>query len=82
MTAAELKQVMEQWRLNAAQLAKVLCLHSARVSEYLAGVEPIPCSIVYSLEALQALPEAQRKTLFEKRLARPTHGRKESETEA
>ncbi len=75
MTAEELKEVMNQWELNAAQLAKVLCLHSNKVSEYLGGVSRIPCAIAFSIEALQLLPEAQRKALFTQRLQRPTHGR-------
>jgi len=75
MTAEELKEVMKQWGLNAAQLAKVLCLHSNKVSEYLGSVSRIPCAIAFSIEALQRLPAAERSALFEKRLQRPTHGR-------
>ena len=74
MTAAELEKVMKEWQLNAAQLAKVLCLHSNRLSEYLGEVARIPCAVSYSVEALQMLPEEKRRALFEKRLARPTHG--------
>ncbi|RTZ73836.1 MAG: hypothetical protein DSZ02_06405, partial [Gammaproteobacteria bacterium] len=48
MTAEELKEVMNLWGLNAAQLAKVLCLHSNKVSEYLGGVSRIPCAIAFS----------------------------------
>lgn len=75
MTAEELDQARKAWGLDAAQLAKVLCLHGNKVSEYLGGVERIPCAIAYSVEALELLGEAQRRALFEKRLARPTHGR-------
>ncbi len=75
MTAEELKEVMSRWGLNAAQLAKVLCLHSNKVSEYLGDVSRIPCAIAFSIEALRLLPDAEREALFEKRLQRPTHGR-------
>jgi hypothetical protein len=74
MTAEELKQLMIRWELNAAQLAKVLCLHRNRMSEYLGGVSRIPCSLAYSMEALELLPARERRRLFEKRLRRPTHG--------
>ena len=75
MTAEELNELRRAWDLDARQLAKVLCLHSTKVSEYLGGVEKIPCALAYHLEALGMLSEEQRQTLFEKRLARPTHGR-------
>lgn len=75
MTAEELKQVMLRWELNAAQLAKVLCLHSNKVSEYLGEVSRIPCALAYSVEALELLPAEERRRLFEKRLQRSTHGR-------
>ncbi len=75
MTAEELNAIRRQWGLDARQLAKVLCLHSTKVSEYLGDVTPIPCAVAYSVEALTLLPEAQRLDLFQKRLARPTHGR-------
>ncbi len=74
MTAEELDSVRRRWGLDAAQLAKVLCLHSTKVSEYLGEVARIPCAVAYSIEALELLPDAQRQALFEKRLARPTHG--------
>ncbi len=75
MTADELDELRRAWGLDARQLAKVLCLHSTKVSEYLGGVEKIPCALGYHLEALALLSEDQRRALFEKRLERPTHGR-------
>lgn len=75
MTAEELREVMLEWQVNAAELAKLLCLHSNRLSEYLGGVERIPCSIAYSVQALRLLPPRQREELFQERLSRPTHGR-------
>ena len=75
MTAEELNAVMRTWDINAAQLAKVLCLHTNKTSEYLGGVERIPCAIAFSIEALQRLPEDERKTLFAERLQRKTHGK-------
>ena len=53
MTADDLKQILSDWELNAAQLAKVLCLHSTKLSEYLGDVKRIPCAVIYSIEALQ-----------------------------
>jgi hypothetical protein len=64
---------MKQWDLNAAQLAKVLCLHSNKLSEYLGGVSRIPCAVRFSIEALQLLSPGQRSALFEKRLQRQAH---------
>ena len=75
MTQLDLENVMREWGLNAAQLAKVLCLHSAKISEYLAGVRPIPCSVFYSIQALQMLEPAQRAGLIAQRLQRKPHGR-------
>ena len=46
MTATELNQIRKHWQLNAAQLAKVLCVHTNKMSEYLSGVTRIPCSLV------------------------------------
>jgi len=73
MTGAELKAVMNGWQLNAAQLAKVLCLHSNKVSEYLSDVTRIPCAVLFSIEALQLLSHHQRQQLFEQRLQRQPH---------
>ena len=75
MDADELDEVRRRWGLSGAQLAKVLCLHSTKLSEYLGGVSRIPCSLAYAVESLDLLSEAQRRALFDKRLARPTHGR-------
>jgi len=73
MTPEELKTVMQNWDLDAAQLAKVLCLHSNKLSEYLEGVSRIPCAVRFSIEALQLLTPGQRSALFEKRLQRRAH---------
>jgi hypothetical protein len=74
MTAEELKQAFDDWGISAAQGAKILCLHSNKLSEYLGDVARIPCAIAFSVEALNLLDEATRRDLFEKRLARKTHG--------
>ncbi len=75
MTAEELEAVRRRWNLNAAELAKALCVHSNRMSEYLGGVTPIPCALAFSVEALELLPEATRARLLERRLARKAHER-------
>ena len=74
MTAEELKQAFDQWGISAAQGAKILCLHTNKLSEYLAGVARIPCAIGFSVEALNMLDDKIRNDLFQKRLARKTHG--------
>lgn len=73
MTGDELKGVMQEWGLNAAQLAKVLCLHSNKLSEYLADMERIPCVVAFSIEALQLLSPGERSALIQKRLQRKAH---------
>ena len=76
MKAEELHSVMREWGINAAQLAKVLCLHTNKMSEYLAGVEKIPCAIAFSVEALNTLPPDERNALIEQRLKRVPHAHK------
>lgn len=76
MTSDELKVVMRQWDMNAAQLAKVLCLHTNKISEYLGGVERIPCAIAFSIDALERIPREQRAALFRQRLKRKIHAGK------
>ncbi len=73
MTAEELEGVMHRWGLNAAELAKVLCVHSNRMSEYLGGVTRIPCSLAFSVEALELLDPDRRQALLERRKARRPH---------
>ena len=73
MTGEELKQVLRKWGLNAAQGAKVLCIHSNKLSEYLEDVSRIPCGVRFHVEALELLPEEQRRVLFEQRLQRKAH---------
>lgn len=73
MTETELNQARNDWHLNAAQLAKVLCVHSNKISEYLSGVTRIPCSLAMHVEALQLLPGDTRAMLFERRLNRKAH---------
>ena len=75
MTAEELNAVIRQWDMNAAQCAKILCLHTNKLSEYLGGVERIPCAIEFSIDALNRLSKEDRMQLFEQRLQRKTHGR-------
>ncbi len=75
MTAEELEAVMRRWGLNAAELAKVLCVHSNRMSEYLGGVTRIPCSLAFSVEALELLDPDRRQALLERRKARRPHER-------
>lgn len=74
MISEELKQAFDNWEINAAQGAKILCLHSNKLSEYLGGIERIPCAIEFSVEALGLLDHDVRIALFQKRLARKTHG--------
>ena len=73
MTADELNAVMHGWEINAAQFAKVLCLHTNKLSEYLGGIERIPCAIEFSIDALKRLPDDERKALIEQRLNRKMH---------
>jgi plasmid maintenance system antidote protein VapI len=73
MTGEDLKDVMQDWDLNAAQLAKVLCLHSNKLSEYLADAARIPCAVAFSIEAVQLLTPGQRSALIQKRLQRKAH---------
>ena len=73
MTDTELNQVRKDWQLNAAQLARVLCVHTNKMSEYLSGVTSIPCAVAMHIEALQLLPIALRERLFEQRLKRRAH---------
>ena len=74
MTPDELKQAFAAWGISAAQGAKILCLHSNKLSEYLAGVERIPCALAFSVEALGLLDDEVRQALFTRRLARKAHG--------
>jgi hypothetical protein len=73
MTGDELKQVFRAWGLNAAQGAKVLCLHSNKLSEYLEGVSRVPCAVRFHVEALELLSETQRRLLIERRVQRRAH---------
>ena len=73
MTETELNQIRKDWQLNAAQLARILCVHTNKMSEYLSGVTPIPCSLAMHVEALQRLADDTRATLFEQRLHRKAH---------
>ena len=73
MTADELKAVMHEWRLNAAQFARILCLHTNKMSEYLDGVERIPCATAFSIDTLRRLPDDVRNALFKERLNRKPH---------
>ena len=73
MTDTELNQVRKNWQLNASQLARVLCVHTNKMSEYLSWVTRIPCAVVMHIEALQLLAAAKREALFEKRLNRRAH---------
>ena len=73
MTADELNQVLKDWQLNAAQAAKVLCVHSNKMSEYLGDISKIPCAMAFHIDALNQLPEAQRRRMFEQRIKRKTH---------
>ena len=75
MTSEELNKVMRDWQLNAAQLAKVLCLHTNKLSEYLAGIERIPCAIEFSIDALNRISKDERSELFRLRINRKTHQR-------
>lgn len=73
MKGEELKQILKGWQINAAQGAKILCLHSNRMSEYLEDITSIPCAVRFSVEALQLLDDETRRVLFEKRLQRRAH---------
>ncbi len=73
MDAEELKTTLKQWNLNAAHAAKVLCVHTNKLSEYLGGVARIPCSVAFHIEALNQLPEEHRGRLFQQRINRKAH---------
>jgi hypothetical protein len=73
MTAEELNQVLTQWQLNAAQAAKVLCVHSNKLSEYLGGVTRIPCAVAFHVDALNHVPHEQREKMFARRINRKAH---------
>lgn len=73
MTAEQLIQVLRDWQLNAAQAAKVLCVHTNKMSEYLSGVTPIPCCMAFHIDALQQILEDQRNKLFQQRINRKSH---------
>lgn len=73
MKGEELKSILKTWQINAAQGAKVLCLHSNKMSEYLEDISRIPCAVRFSIEALQLLDDETRTALFEKRLQRKAH---------
>jgi DNA-binding transcriptional regulator YdaS (Cro superfamily) len=73
MTDTELNQVRKNWQLNAAKLARVLCVHTNKMSEYLSGVTRIPCAVAMHIEALQLLPITLRESLLEQRLKRRAH---------
>ena len=75
MTAQELNEIMHNWQLNAAELAKILCLHTNKMSEYLGDVERIPCAIAFSIDVLQRLPEKERNKVFTERLQRKAHSK-------
>lgn len=73
MTESELQQVLRDWRINAAQAARILCIHSNKMSEYLDGVTRIPCAVALHIDALQHIPAQQRQNIFQQRLQRKTH---------
>ena len=73
MDADELKRVLDGWGINAAEAAKILCVHSNRMSEYLGDVSRIPCSLAFTIELLSMLDPAQRDELFEQRRNRLPH---------
>ena len=73
MTPDEFKKILKDWDINAAIAAKVLCIHSNKMSEYLDGITRIPCSVALHLDALQHLDEDTRNTLIEQRLQRKAH---------
>lgn len=75
MTANELKQQFDDWEISAAEGAKILCLHSNKLSEYLGDICRIPCAIAFSVEALALMDEQSRTRLFAKRLERKAHGK-------
>ena len=73
MNSEGLKQVMLQWGLNAAQLAKVLCIHTSSLSEYLDDLKKVPCSIRFHIETMNALSKEQQQELISRRLERKAH---------
>jgi len=72
MTHTELKRIIEDLNLSPSDAAKVLCIQKSKMSEYLkgekAGGRKMPCYLIYSIEALQALSITKRKIIFKKRL--------------
>ena len=73
MTADDFKQIIHDWGINAAIAAKVLCIHSNKMSEYLEGITAIPCSVALHVDALMHLDEETRNELIEQRLQRKAH---------
>lgn len=73
MTAEELQDMLKQWNLNAAQAAKVLCVHTNKMSEYLGGVARVPCSVAFHVDALNQMTEEQRGKIFQQRMHRKAH---------
>lgn len=73
MTPEELKQAIDHWQLNAAQAARVLCVHSNKMSEYLGGICRIPCALAFHVDALNRIETEARQQLFEQRIERQSH---------
>ena len=74
MTSEELRKILDAWNIDARQAAKILCLHTSKLSEYLDDVSRTPCAVKYSVEALELLDDETRRQLFERRLRRTAHG--------
>ncbi len=73
MTAQQLDDVIRQWGLNAAQAARVLCLHSNKMSEYLGEISRIPCAVAFHIDALNRLPKQEQQQVFVQRIERESH---------
>ncbi len=74
MTGSELKNTFTEWKINATQDARVLCLHTSKVSEYLSDVSSIPCSVSFHIEALNLLERTRREERIARRRQRKPHG--------
>ncbi|GAB4350827.1 MAG: hypothetical protein Kow006_14060 [Gammaproteobacteria bacterium] len=75
MTGVELKARFDAWGVSAAEGAKVLCLHTGKLSEYLSDVTPIPCAVAFHVEAISLLDPEVRAALIERRRRRRAHSR-------
>jgi len=73
MTEIELNQPGKHWQLIDAEMARMRCVHTSRMSAYLSGVTRISCSLALHIEAVQLLSGDTRAALFEQRVNCKAH---------